>query len=204
MDKRKLSETIIGVMLFSLLISGATFAFLIFTANVTNGTYNTKTKDFNITYRGGTAVSEMLQTNTPTTEVLTVGGLSVTASKEANLAKASSFKINLDITNNTITTKSIAYAVCKEECPTNENLATISGTGTNTTATCASGVAACGTIYGNEAVTLYNDTSTFNTESAVSTVTYKIYFWINSDSLVAADYGKEFSGKITALAIQGD
>lgn len=204
MDKRKLTVTIVGVILFTLLIAGATFAFLLFTTNITNGNYNTKTKDFNIIYKGGTAVSEMLQTDNPTTSNLSKGSLLVTASKTAETAKASSFKINLDITNNTITTKSIAYAVCKNSCPTDVKLATISGSGTSTTATCASGVVACGTISGTTDITLYDDTETFNTNSAVPTTTYKIYFWVNLATLVETDFDKEFSAKITASATQGD
>lgn len=44
MDKKKLIGTIIGVTMFAALIAGATFAWLTFSATITNGSYNTGTK----------------------------------------------------------------------------------------------------------------------------------------------------------------
>ena len=43
MDRKKLIGTIIGVIFFVALIAGATFAWLTFNANVTNGNYNVST-----------------------------------------------------------------------------------------------------------------------------------------------------------------
>ena len=204
MDKRKLIGTIIGVTMFAALIAGATFAWLSFTANVTNSTYNATTRNFIITYGGGTTVSNMLQTKTPTTAVLgSVGKTTVSAAKSDKAAPTNSFKLNLTITSNTLATKSIVYAVCKGSCPTGVNLATVSGSGTSTTATCGSGVAACGTIYGTTAVTLHTDTSTFNTSAAAST-TYDIYFWLNPATMTNADIDKKIVATISASATQNE
>lgn len=207
MDKRKLIGTIIGVTMFAALIAGATFAWLSFTANVENSTFNGKTKNFIITYNGGSAVTDMLQTKTPTTSVLTKGNLTVTASKTANSAKASDFKIKLHVNSNTLTTKSIVYAVCKDACPNEINLATVSGTGNSTTATCGSAGISCGTISGglsNADIVLHTDTQTFNTLEAVSTTSYKIYFWLNPATMVTNDLGKKIDAYIYATATQGE
>lgn len=213
MDKKKLLGTIIGVIMFALLIVGATYAWLTISANVTNGNYTVKTKNFIINYAGGTAITDTVQTSNATTTNITSastadasttdGWLAVTASKTANSAKASDFKINLHITSNTLTTKALTYAVCKGACPTGVALATVS----NGTATCASTAITCGTIAANQTnkeVTLYTDTSTFNVDGAVSATTYNVYVWLDAGTIVAADIGKSFSGYIHASATQGD
>lgn len=204
MDKRKLIGTIIGVTMFAALIAGATFAWLSFRANVTNAAYNGKTRNFIFTYGGGTAVSNMIITHNPTTDVLgSIGKTTVSAAKSSTSSPSNSFKLNLTISSNTFTTKSVVYAVCKGTCPSSVKLATVSGSGTSTTASCASGVAACGTIYGTTTVTLYTDTSTFNTSAAAS-ATYDIYFWLNSETLLNPDVGKKIVATISASATQNE
>ena len=72
MDTKKLLGTIIGVIMFALLIVGATYAWLSQTATVTNGTYaNLKTKNFIINYVGGTEVTDTVQTHNATTASIT-------------------------------------------------------------------------------------------------------------------------------------
>lgn len=214
MDTKKLLGTIIGVIMFALLIVGATYAWLSIAANVSNGTYsNLKTKNFIITYKGGTQITDTIQTNNPTTANITSattadgsttdGWLAVTGAKTANSAKASDFTIKLHVNSNGLTTKALTYAVCKGACPTGVKLATVSGG----KATCGSGVTACGTItngLSNKDVELYKDTTTFNTDSAVSTTTYNVYVWLDSATIVSADIGKSFSGYIHASATQGN
>ena len=214
MDTKKLLGTIIGVIMFALLIVGATYAWLSVAAVVTNGTYsNLKTKNFIINYAGGTAITDTVQTSNATTANITSqttadgsttdGWLAVTASKTANSAKASDFTIKLHINSNTLTSKALTYAVCKGACPTGVALATVS----SGTATCATGVASCGTIAANQSnkdVTLHTDTSTFNTDSAVSATTYNVYVWLDAATIVNNDIGKSFSGYIHASATQGN
>ena len=61
MDKKKLIGTIIGVAMFAALIAGATFAFLSFTATVTNSTYNGTSMNFLVDYTKGTAITGLPQ-----------------------------------------------------------------------------------------------------------------------------------------------
>lgn len=213
MDTKKLLGTIIGVIMFALLIVGATYAWLTITANVTNGNYTVKTKNFIINYAGGTDITDTVQTSNATTVNITSastadasttdGWLAVTASKTADSAKASDFTIKLHINSNTLTSKALTYAVCKGTCPTGVALATVS----SGTATCGTGVIACNTIAANQSnkdIVLYTDTQTFNEDGAVSAQTYNIYFWLDAGTIVAADIGKSFSGYIHASATQGD
>ena len=210
MDKRKLIGTIIGVTMFAALIAGATFAWLSFTANVTNSAFNAKTRNFIITYNGGTTVDYMLQTKTPTTTVLDAaqnegkhGKTTVTASKSNKAAPTDSFKLKLTISTNTLSTKSIVYAVCKGTCPNSINLATVSGSGSSTSAACGTGVLSCGTVYGTNEVVLHTDSTTFNTLDAAS-ASYDIYFWLNPATMTNADINKRFVGKISAEATQNE
>ena len=195
------------------LVVGATYAWLTIAANVTNGNYSIGTKNFIINYAKGTEITDTVQTSNATTtaittattadELTTDGWLAVTASKTASSAKASDFTIKLHIESNTLTTKALTYAVCKGECPTGIELATVSGG----IATCGTGVAGCGTIAGNQTnqdVSLYVDTETFNIDGEVPETTYNVYIWLDYGTLAAADIGKSFSGYIHASATQGD
>ena len=212
MNKQKLIGSIIGVTLFALLVAGATFAWLSVGANITNSVYNGTTKNFIINYTGGTDITNVLQlsASNATTANITSGYTSVTASKSANSAPASSFKINFNISTNTFTTNSVIYAVCRGSCPTT-TLATVSTNSGIATATCSNNgnVVACGTITGGVTtsttpLTLYEDTTTFNTEAQVSDTTYSIYFWISSETLTNTDMNANasISGNISASAVQ--
>ena len=212
MDKRKFIGTIIGVIMFAALIAGATFAWFTITATTTNGNYTASTKNFIINYTGGKSISKVMVTDNATVANITQetdvgqtddGWLAVSASKTANSAKASSFAIKLHVNSNALTTKAVTWAICKGACPTTVALATVS----SGTATCGSGVTNCGTVAAgasNTDITLYNDTSTFNTDAAVSAQTYNVYVWVDAATTVNADLGKTFSGYIHASATQGD
>ena len=213
MDKRKLIGTIIGVLMFAILIVGATYAWLTIAATTTNGNYSATAKNFIINYSGGSQITSTILTSNPTTANITSqtsaggstedGWLAVTASKTANSAKASDFTVKLHVTSNALTTKALTWAICKGDCPTDVALAT----NNNGTVTCGTGVTNCGAVNSgasNTDITLYADTTTFNTDSAVSTTTYNVYVWLDASNLVAADLGKSFSGYIHASATQGD
>ena len=214
MNTKKVIGTIIGVIAFIALVAGATYAWLTINATVTNGTYNGGSKHFYITYDGGSAISavKMLASGSATKTNITSAGtagasttdgwLAVTASKDSGSAKASSFKINLDISNNTLVSNSIVYALCVGTCTTTGALATVS----NGVATCGTNVTTCGVIDGGDETDqlLYNDTTTFNVDGTVSETTYNIYFWLNADSIVDTDIGKSFTASISAEATQGE
>lgn len=212
MDKTKLIGTILGVIMFAALIVGATYAWLTISATVTNGNYTLSSKNFIIDYSGGSQISNTVMTSNATIASITSettaatetdGWLAVTASKTANSARASEFSIKLHVTSNTLTTSAITWALCKGSCPTTVALATVS----SGSATCGTGVTACGTIAGgasNTDIVLYTDTTTFNTDAAVDATTYNIYVWLDAETVVSADLGKKFSGYVHASATQGD
>ena len=214
MDNKKLIGTILGVIAFIALIAGATFAWLSVNANVVNTVFNSATsKNFTFTYAGSADVSGFKQltvanstkaniTNASAASTSGDGWAAVTASKGANTPKAGIFRLKLNITTNTITTSSVIYAVCKGICPTTALVTAVSGT----TATCGTGtnIVACGVVPATSttAINLYDDTTTFNVDGAVSTTTYNIYFWLNSATIANADLGKKFVGSISAQASQ--
>ena len=223
MNVKKLIGAIIGVTAFAALIAGATFAWLFSNATVNNSIFTGTSKNFIITYTGSTGASatvsgfKQIVSGSATTAAITSstsagdandGWAAVTASKTVNDAPAGSFKIKLAIETNTFTTNAITWAICKGNCPTGIALATV----TEGNATCGSGVTNCGTIEAGSQteVPLYDDTTTFNTDSAAS-ATYNVYFWLdsgtlNNDDLDIDDHGHpaSFAGYIHAEATQAD
>ena len=213
MNKKKLIGAIIGVIAFAAVIAGATFAWISANTVIQNAIFSDTSKNFIISYQGSADVSgfRQIESGYATTASITsatsagIAGdawAAVTASKTANDAPANSFKVKLAISNNTFTTNAITWAICKGNCPTSVALATV----TNGSATCGSGVTNCGTIAaGSETeVVLFDDTTTFNTDAAVSSTTYNVYFWVDNETIANTDIGKTFSGYIHAAATQRD
>ena len=211
MNTEKLIGTIIGVIAFVALIAGATFAWLTATTVINNTVYTGTSKNFIINYNGSANISGFKEitsgsattaaiTSAASAEVADDAWAAVTASKTNNDAPASSFKIKLAVTENTLATNAIAWAICKGDCPTNVSLAAISGG----SAICGVGVTNCGTITGGSLteVLLYDDIVTFNTDNAVSETTYNVYFWLDSGTLSNNDMGASFDGYIYAEATQ--
>ena len=114
MDKRKLIGTIIGVIMFALLIAGATYAFLTFTATVTDATYNGTTMHFLVDYTKGSKITTMPQLVNATPE--TAESLFVVAKKNTGSVNGK-LTIKLSTTsNNTLTTGEIVnWVLCKGE-----------------------------------------------------------------------------------------
>ena len=216
MDHKKLIGTVLGVIAFVALIAGATFAWLSASVNVSNGTYQIKSKNFVINYAGSPTIENpimLAQANTLISKMTTKSAASdtgdawaaVTASKTANDAAASSFKLILNIDTNTISKNGVVYAVCKGACPATALISAINTSAATPTATCATGgtVVSCGVItkQSTASVVLYNDTTTFNTE-ADANATYNIYFWLDGPTIDNTNLGQEFAGYISASATQ--
>ena len=208
MNTKKLIGMVIGIILFAALIAGATFAWLSFTANITNATLTGSSRNFTFTYAQGTAISELLPlTQTPARNAITSGKgyITVSASKAANTPRASSFKLILNITATEVGVPGlIRYAVCRNATASNCN-----NSASTTIPSSASGnFVAVGTVNNTTgAQELYNDTETFTNEGA-ATGNYYVYFWIdasviNEDNLSSAE-GKKFAGHIYAEATQGE
>lgn len=208
MNTKKLIGMVIGIILFAALIAGATFAWLSFTANITNANLTGSSRNFTFTYAQGTAISELLPlTQTPARNAITAskGYITVSASKAANTPRASSFKLILNITETEVGVPGlIRFAVCRHATASNCN----NSVSTAIPASKSGNFVAVGTVNNTTgAQTLYEDTDTFKNEGA-ATGNYYVYFWIdasviNEDNLASAE-GKKFAGHIYAEATQGE
>ena len=208
MNTKKLIGMVIGIILFAALIAGATFAWLSFTANITNANLTGSSRNFTFTYAQGTAISELLPlTQTPARNAITSGKgyITVSASKAANTPRASSFKLILNITETEVGVPGlIRFAVCRHATASNCNN-TVS---TAIPASAEGNFVAVGTVNNTTGTQiLYNDTDTF-TSAGAATGNYYVYFWvdasvINEGNLASAE-GKKFAGHIYAEATQGE
>lgn len=178
MDKKKLIGTIIGVTLFAALIAGATYAFLTFTANVTNATYNGKTMNFLVDYTKGTDISDAPQLTTATPE--TAKSLVVKAAKHAGSPNGTvTIKLNTTSSDALTTSGVVNYAICKGECTTNFTSAVKQGT-----------VTAQGTV------------DLLSEPLSATAVSYYVYFWLDASKITNEHIGKTYSGNISATAVQ--
>lgn len=206
MDKKKLLGTIIGVIMFAMLIVGATYAWLTLTANVTNGTYAGNSLNFTFSYSGNDITAIKMYGPTPARNSFTAGsGYSViSASKAAGTAKASAFNIKLHKTSATITDFSvIRYVVCRNATASNCN----NSVSTALPSSASGNFVARNQLSSSTDITLYTDTTTFNVEGAAS-MTYYVYLWIDGELITTSNQdkvvGKSFSGYLYADATQGD
>ena len=115
MSNKKLIGTIIGVIAFAALISGATFAWLTYAVNVTGGTYNGASTNFVVNYTKGTDISDVPILTSPT--VSTARSLVVSANKTSTSVDGM-LSIKLTTTSSDILTTSgaIKYKACQGKC----------------------------------------------------------------------------------------
>ena len=130
MSNKKLIGTIIGVIAFAVLISGATFAWLTYAVNVTGGTYNGASTNFVVNYTKGTDISDVPILTSPT--VSTARSLVVSANKTSTSVDGT-LSIKLTTTSSDILTTSgaIKYKACQGECADlTSNVGTVTASGT--------------------------------------------------------------------------
>ena len=130
MSNKKLIGTIIGVIAFAALISGATFAWLTYAVNVTGGTYNGASTNFVVNYTKGTDISDVPILTSPT--VSTARSLVVSANKTSTSVDGT-LSITLTTTSSDILTTSgaIKYKACQGECADlTSNVGTVTASGT--------------------------------------------------------------------------
>lgn len=189
MDKKKLIGTIIGVIFFIVLIAGATFAWLTFSANITNGNYNTITGNFVIDYVGAQTLDDVPILSTGTPESAAVRTVSAKLSTNSIAGKLT---VKLTTNSDTLLTTSGAlnYAVCT------------SATEASSCTTDFSQAVATGTINASGEKNLYVDPNDLTTANRY----YFVYFWldgslITNDILETPDQNS-YSGYIHASAEQ--
>ena len=175
MSNKKLIGTIIGVIAFAVLISGATFAWLTYSVNVTGGTYNGASTNFVVNYTKGTDISDVPILTSPT--VSTARSLVVSANKTSTSVDGT-LSIKLTTTSSDILTTSgaIKYKACQGECA---DLTSNVGTAT-----------ASGTV------------AIFSGALQSSATSYYVYFWIDAATFSNDHVGKTYSGYISAEAQQ--
>lgn len=182
MDKRKLIGTIIGVAMFAALIAGATFAFLSFTATVTNATYNGTSMNFLVDYTQGTAITGLPQVKTGTPS--NSSHLVVNAKKHNNSVDGYlTVKLTTTSTGTLTTGGLVNWALCKGACSTDFSAAKATGVINSSTS---------GTI------NLWTDTELITTAGT----DYYVYFWINSNLIKNEHINQSYNGYIHASATQ--
>ena len=186
MSKHKLIGTIIGVALFAALIAGATFAFLSFTAEVINATYNGTSMNFLVDYTKGTDISTLPQLKTATPS--TAAHLVINAKKHNNSVNGY-LTIKLSTTSsNALTSDGIVnWVLCKGACTSDFSAKKASGTITEGGSTSTPNV-----------ITLWSDPELIST----SGTDYYIYFWIDANGINNNHVNNTFSGYIHASATQ--
>lgn len=193
MDKKKLIGTIIGVTLFAALIAGATFAWLTFSANVTNGNYSAGTMNFVVNYARGTDIASAPTLTSATSE--TASNLMVSAYRDSTSADGTLYIKLTTSSDNALTNAGIVnYAVCS---------------GTETAADCtgalstgSTGVLDAGTVSAAGEKELYSVDSIPLTETH-----YWVFFWVDAQGLTneiieAEETERTYSGYIHASAVQ--
>lgn len=183
MDKKKLIGTIIGVTLFAALIAGATFAFLQFTATVTDATYTGGTMNFLVDYTKGDAITSAPQLTNATPE--SASFLIVKAKKHAGSPNGNlTIKLNTTSTDILTTDGIVNYAICRGACTDN-----------------------FGAALNQDVVTATGSVNLITEPLSETEVNYYIYFWldaslITTDHLPTEDNPIEYSGYISATAVQ--
>ena len=175
MSNKKLIGTIIGVIAFAVLISGATFAWLTYAVNVTGGTYNGASTNFVVNYTKGTDISDVPILTSPT--VSTARSLVVSANKTSTSVDGT-LSIKLTTTSSDILTTSgaIKYKACQGECADlTSNVGTVTASGT---------------------------VEIFSGVLQSSVTSYYVYFWIDAATFSNDHVGKTYSGYISAEAQQ--
>ena len=187
MNKKKVIGMIIGVIAFAILVAGATYAWLVSQASVTNGTYNLGTMNFTINYTKGTDVGSVPILSSPTTNGDNpAASLAVVASR-TNLSAPGNITIYLNTDSSTgglLASGALNYAICAGACSSTDLTAVPAANSGTITAT------------GKKALMTAPLTTT--------PTTYNVYFWLDSAIVDSEVIGSTYSGYISAEAVQTD
>lgn len=175
MDRKKLIGLIIGIILFAALIVGATFAWLTYAINVTNGNYNVETSCFDVNYENGADISGTLNM-----VANPLNGRSTTISMGINEGCNINAKGKIELVINSISSK--LYEATTAHCENTSTLETLLNYSSQT---------ACETSSGE---TFTNLTRVWTTESALK---YAIYEENFSGEPIIVGHINESTGTIT-------
>lgn len=214
MDKRKLIGTIIGVAMFAALIAGATFAFLSFTATVTNATYNGTSMNFLVDYTQGTTITGLPQVKVGGPGAGTSSSLVVVLKKHNNSVDGHGRILFTTTSTGTLTTGGLVNWVICRDPDVEEGTQVDDVCGTNFDNAINSGVI---TVGGGDEIILLNDAALAENNSDVAAdvtsdsntylieedgVSYFVYFWVNSTLINNSHINQTYTGYIHAYATQ--
>lgn len=171
---------------FAALVAGATFAWLTYSLNVTNGNYNTRTMNFAVDYVGGTDLSDIPMVSDPSpssAEVITVRARRAVGSAPGDLT----IYLNTDVSNTDqeiLTAEALNYAVCIGTCASFSQTYTVPTTATTTQTKLP--------ILENSPLTASDSEYTY----------YNVYFWLDPTKVTNALLDKSYTGFISAEAEQ--
>ena len=177
-NKTKLYGTILGVVLFILLISGLTYAALEWQSTKTN--IKLTSGCFDIYYDKGQDISGQLNPSSSYTDGLFATiKINIKNSCTTNGTGTLYLETLNTTSSNLYRTGLLNYQVVKDDVATNLK----------------------GNITKSGEIAL--DIGTLTKASSAST-TYKIYVWVNKDLLINSDANSKYYGKIRATATQGN
>ncbi len=199
---RKLIGTIIGVVFFAILVIGATFAWFTYTANVTNGAYNTKTLNFVVTYTNGSDVTKLpILSSDATSQDFDLAGGEARSGKayRGNVEGTLFLKLHINDTpdNDTLVSSGCIryialYSAFNVLVNPNDVLSNFESIG----------VVNQSAVNSNGDVIMYQ--GELQSRSQLNTPEYRIYLWLDGECVTNDYLGLTFSGYIHASAIQSD
>lgn len=194
MDKKKLIGTIVGVIMFAILIAGATYAWLTLAADVTNGTYNTGSRNFVIDYTKGTDVTALPILNVASAaDVSTSGASSLTVTAKLNSTNSTKGDLSLTLVTTTDAGNLATSGVIKYAVSINGGTPTEPQTVTSANQTLV--------LSGTSTKTLLLTTTTDeNSNEVVEANSLTVYLWLDAETLTST--GQTYAGYIKASAIQ--
>lgn len=196
MEKKKLIGTIIGVIFFVALIAGATFAWLTFNATVTNGNYNTGSRNFVINYTDNGDISSAKILNITTAAGVTdsaIGNYTIITAA-LNSATTPHGTLTLTLNTGTDTASQTVRSAIRYSVATCTGAATCTDFGTPTAPQSVSS--------NTQVLTLPGGGTTASITSNTVFTRFKVYVWLDAESVGESMVGKSYTGHISATATQ--
>ena len=185
MDKKKLIGTIIGVVMFAMLIVGATYAWLTISATVTNGTYNTGSRNFVIDYTKGTDVTTLpILSVASENDVASSGASSLTVTAKLNNENSPKGDLSLTLVTTSDSGTLVNKGVIKYAVSINGGTPTAPQTVSSN----------------NQVLVLSGTTTTTTLIDSTTDDSITVYLWLDAATLTST--GQSYAGYIKASATQ--
>lgn len=183
---------LIGILMFVVLVLGATYAWLNFSANIINGVVNGKTLNYWVNYAKGTDISNIPILVEPTTS--TASHVTLTAQRpDGSLADNITIYLTTTSTNALTTDGVVRYVICEGACDES-----FSGNTINTVTSSGTVSIYSGTLPG----TLHYTKDENNVIIENDTITYNVYFWLDAETITNDHLNKSYSGYLHAASTQ--